>query len=115
MNNNVYSTPSASLGTTNHTPPTKAGLILKISGILLTLLTMLVAIAKSSLTAPYPGVVVGRAIAPIFWGLIIVGLFQFSRAFRNQKSRYTVYFWCQVIFLVRQLYALTKAIIASGA
>lgn len=69
MNNNVYSAPSASLDTTSHTPPTKAGLILKISSVLSTLPTMLVAVAKASLTDPYPGVAVGSAIAPIFLGI----------------------------------------------
>lgn len=115
MNENVYSTPNSQLDTRNEQPPPKAGTLVKVSCAILTLLTMLIGFSKESLRTAEPGVAVGGALATIIWGLIIVGLFQIGKSYRNQRSRYKIYLWCQIIFFITQLFALIKIVAAMSA
>lgn len=111
---NIYSTPAASLTTNSDHQAQTASILLKISCIVLTLLTMLAAVFKALALESQAGEVVGSALGTIIWGLIIVGIFQIWKKFRNQKSRYKIYLWCQIVFFITQIMALIKALIALG-
>ena len=114
MSNDIYATPNSQPDYDNKTQSIKAGLLVKVFCVILTLLTMLIGFSKESLRSGEPGVAVGGALAAIIWGLIIVGLFQIGKSYRNQRSRYKIYLWCQIIFFITQLFALVKIVTAMG-
>lgn len=113
--NNIYSTPASPLASNDQQQPRNAGLFLKLSCIALTVLTMLVAAFKALALESQIGEIVGYALGPIIWGIIIVGLFQIGKRFRNQKSRYKIYLWCQIVFFVTQTIELVKLLITLGS
>lgn len=115
MSNEIYATPNSQLDSGKENQSSKAGLLIKVFCVILTLLTMLIGFSKESLRTNELGVAVGGALATIIWGLIIVGLFQIGKSYRNQRSRYKIYLWCQIIFFITQLFALVKIVMATGA
>ena len=56
------------------------------------------------------------AMAPVVMALIVVGLFQLGRRFRNRRSRLKIYTWSlAVLFVLTLLQALQALILLLGA
>lgn len=99
MNNDVYSTPNANVVT--DTISTKASTLLKSTCVVLAVLLMLLSGMQQFFASggriPES---IGGAVGGIIWPLIVVGLFQIGKGFRNEKSRYKIFMWTGFVLLV---------------
>lgn len=110
MEHNLYDSPESELNSDASVGPIKPGLILKILLILFTILSSGSGYLSSLLQDGNFSFAVGGAIAPIIFGGLVVGLFQIGKRFRNTRSQYKIFLWCQVFFFISTTFNLLSLI-----
>lgn len=100
--NNIYSAPSSDVDNNaldNMKPPASAAL--KLTTIFLTVIGALLSGLFQFIQMGSIPVAIGGAIGgALFWPFVLVGLFQIGKAFRNQRSRYKIFAWTQVVVII---------------
>lgn len=88
----------------------KAGLLLKLSVVLLTIVAIVASFFAQYLKSSHLSTSIGGAIAPLIIGGIIVLLFQIFKGFRNNRSRLIIFLVMQVLFTLSSLSAINRFI-----
>jgi|GEM_PF-2955706 hypothetical protein len=98
--NSIYKAPSSNVDAVEIEKP-RASLLLKSITIVLALIGALLCgsfyLLKSHSFASSVGGAIGGA---WFWPLVIVGLFQIGRSYRNQRSRYKIFAWSELVIII---------------
>lgn len=104
--NNIYSPPKSEL-TVDAT--IKPSIWVVFAAIFLTLLLCLILLLKSSLSAGVP-TLIPSIFASVMPAFVFVLVFQVGKRFRNSRSRWKIYAWCQFLFVLGQISNLLQTI-----
>ena len=89
--------------TTNSEIQRKAGLILISLTVLLVMLNVFLSWTIGSVKMLPAPMLKGYTLSPVFFALVIVGLFQIGKRFRNSRSRLKIFCWTSFIFALSGL------------
>jgi len=95
--NDIYESPKSVVGESNPDGKTRPGLILKILLVVFTLLSSFVSFLSQLFQSGMLANAIGGALGPLILGGLIVLIFQIGKGFRNRRSRYLIFTWCQAI------------------
>lgn len=119
MDNKIYETPKSEILDEADIVPQKPGITLKTLLVLFTLLSISITFLNSfvsmTLLSSLPqgstiSYSIGGAITPVWFACIFVGLFQLGKGFRNTRSRYKIFLWCQILFFLSGVSNFVKSI-----
>ena len=96
---NIYEAPKSDISKAEITPPIQPGIVLKILLVLFTILSCGLSFINQFISAGVFEIALGGALAPILLGFVVIGLFQIGKRFRNTRSRYKIFLWCQAMFI----------------
>ena len=111
---NIYEAPKSDISKAEIKPPIKPGIVLKILLVLFTILSCGLSFIIQFISAGVFASAVGGALAPILLGCVVIGLFQIGKRFRNTRSRYKIFLWCQVIFILSKISTLVGTLPNNG-
>jgi hypothetical protein len=99
--NNIYSAPSSEVESAENVTKPKASFLLKLIAILLAVIGgFLSGLFQFIQVGSIPFAVGGAIGGALFWPFVLVGLFQIGKRFRNQRSRYKIFLWTQVVVVI---------------
>ena len=100
MNNRIYRKPESKLSQQADNNSLKPGIILKILLVIFTLLSCFANYLSMTIIVGYSPVGLAGAFSPILLGVIIVGIYQIGKRYRNTRSRYKIFLYCQILFFL---------------
>jgi hypothetical protein len=104
--NNIYETPKSADLQVDDLKNKKPGIILIIFTVLFSVLAYSASFLNQLLATGLIASGAGGGLAPILLGGFVVGIFQIGKRFRNSRSRYKIFLWCQIIFVISLLTSL---------
>ncbi|MBC6905240.1 hypothetical protein DWB84_07165 [Saccharophagus sp. K07] len=104
--NNIYETPKSADFQVDDLKNKKPGIILIIFTVLFSVLAYSASFLNQLLATGLIASGAGGGLAPILLGGFVVGIFQIGKRFRNSRSRYKIFLWCQIIFVISLLTSL---------
>lgn len=104
--NNIYETPQSVDFHTDGEKIKKPGIILITLTVLFTVLAFSGSFLNQLLATGLVASGVGGGLAPLLLGGIVVGIFQIGKRFRNSRSRYKIFLWCQIFFFISLSFSL---------
>jgi len=105
---NYYKTPQATV--TNSVAPRKAGWLLILFAINLTLADLFLSYTVGLLKFMMGAQLLGFALGPVIFGGLITLLFMLGKRFRNTRSKLKIYNWSMFFFLFSLLSQLGSAL-----
>lgn len=113
---NIYSPPRAEMLEVGVPSPRKPSLILMaLSAILILINAFFVFLLldvniESSSSAYYAGYIVGQLLGVVLLPVIVAGLFQMGKNFRNWASRIKIFFWTSIVILISKIGSLLSMV-----
>lgn len=109
MTNEIYETPTANLKLPSEEKATSASLLLKTFTFVFTIPNMAAGYFQQyTASSGNHAQAIGGVFGTLMFAGIIVLLFQMGSRFRNQRSRYKIFMWCQIVlFSLMALSAVT--------
>jgi hypothetical protein len=104
--NSAYETPQSVDLHTNDQQIKKPGIILITLTVLFTVLAFSGSFLNQLLATGLVASGVGGGLAPLLLGGTVVGIFQIGKRFRNSRSRYKIFLWCQIFFFISLSFSL---------
>lgn len=98
--NNIYETPQSVDFHTDDEKTKKPGIILITLTVLFTALAFSGSFLNQFLATGLVASGVGGGLAPLLLGGTVVGIFQIGKRFRNSRSRFKIFLWCQIFFFI---------------
>jgi len=109
-NENIYSTPEATLDTEDKS---KSSVLVLIMAVVFSVPIALIMFAKQSNVGGIAGGI-GGVVGSFIPALIVVLLFQIGKRFRNSRSRWKIFMWTQLVALLGQIISILQIIGANA-
>ena len=106
----IYNPPQASLGGGESNKP---GILAIVFAVLLSAPIVLIQVLNQFKIGGIPGAI-GAAIGSLIPALFIVLVFQIGRRFRNPRSRWKIFAWSQLVFLLGQVFTVLQTVGANA-
>ena len=99
VTNEIYKTPASNLKLASEDKTVNASFWLKVFTVIFTLPNMAAGYYEQYIeSSGNQSQAIGGAFGTCMFAGLIVLLFQIGSRFRNQKSRYKIFMWCQMVF-----------------
>lgn len=103
---NIYEPPKSTVLRIEDEISREPSLLLIILVVMFTLLASALAFLRQLVVSGMLTNGVGGALAPPLVGFCVVGFFQIGKRFRNKRSRYRIFLWSQIYFLISLFFSL---------
>ena len=112
MDNEVYKQPQSNLDLGGESELNEQpGIVLSALTFLFTIPNMLAGYFQQYQESKNIIQALGGAFGAVILALIIVGVFQLGQRFRNRRSRYKIFMWCQIVILLITTFSAVTAFI----